>query len=238
MHDSWYLLYARELDEKDQPKPIATTPLVGTNVVHRLGASVDDTDTKADKDNPLWDMIQEETRPIWAPDLLTLGYAVVFNRDMLPKLAAQMNLRNPDKHKKKDGGLKIREGKKRIYYFDDLWVVGVRLNGRPIPYPKAKDKKPEDWWYDVRRYQSNFVGPYLSPGGVEVTTGIERMVDVVMSVMRSPAFELPPDEEPETYIEFDYPVAPFSKKGGARGNPAVQSGPGTPKGYSGIERFR
>jgi hypothetical protein len=272
METSWYLIHIRpekvdETDEKakeeaDRKASEAAEstmlgpdkiPLVGTTVKHMLGLEAyDEEQLERDKKNPLWDKIQDEARPAWAPDFLRLGYAVVFKREGLPKLAAKLGIKNPltmDKDER-------QSSQGRVLTFDDVLVIGVVPHMSPMYMPDVK-LSPEEWWLaskDSRRTTA----PYISPGGVTVATGAQRMADVVVQLLRSPegypriVHESVDGDDVDDFSEFMNPLVPLLPKGPSEDkqgdapdstrygeNPAVpKTGYGNEYGWAGIELFR
>lgn len=181
---SWYILYVRGLDDKQQPLPIPSFPVPGQVVCHRLGDSDDDAKMKKDKANPLWDKIQDDARPAWAPDLLRHGFAVLWSRECLIDLLLKLGIKNPEKARKETGGLQHQKGNQRILYFDDVWVVQVKPTHRPLYAPPMK-AKPEEWWRLAQTTTPPLISAYLAPGGAKVEVGAQRLADVVASIMGS-----------------------------------------------------
>lgn len=270
MEASWYLIHIRpeppedpeseeakkEVEEKASEAAESTMlgpdrlPQVGTTVCHMLGLEAYDEEKKQrDKESPLWDKIQDEARPAWAPDLLRLGYAVIFKRDGLPKLAVRLGIKNP---------LTMDEnaprGRERVLTFDDVLVIGVVPHRMPMYMPDVK-LKPEEWWLSTKESQS-ITAPYLAPGGCTVATGAQRMADVVIQILRTPEgyprFIHESVEEMDEYGEFMNPLVPLLPKSPAEtggdappstrygdGNPATpQTGYGHEYGWAGLELFR
>lgn len=226
-------------EEKDNSLRI---PQVGTPVVYFLGAGPDEARSERDKKNVLWDKIQDEARPAWAPDLLRLGYAVVFKREGLPKLAARLGLRNPANVTKEEK----ERSKKRILTFDDVWAVGVVPHKMPMYFPD-KDLDTENWWLSVRE-PGKATSPYIAPAGVTVATGAKRLADITVEMLRQPSgFPriVPTLEEMEDdYSEFINPLVPIKPKSPEpTGAPDATSyrtsyDPETGYGWAGIELFR
>ena len=208
MTSNWYVLYIRPVDREGKPLPLAF-PLVGRRIVHYLGRSDDQEQLDRDRKNPMWNRIQDGVRPAWAPDLLRLGYAVVFKRDGLPKLAVKLGIKNPDKLRAAGGG---SSGGKRVLTFDDVWVVGVEPQFSPIGMPTT-DQSPEDWWLAVPQVRGD-ASPYAAPGGGEVMTGAQRLSDVVSAYLKTPnglprvvpTVQQVEDENP--WQEFQNPLVP------------------------------
>lgn len=271
MDTSWYLIHIRpepvdetdekakeEADKKASEAAESTMlgpdniPLVGTTVQHVLGLEAYDEERLArDKKNPLWDKIQDDARPAWAPDLLRLGYAIVFRREGIPKLAVKLGLKNPLTLDKSAQG--NRKG--RVLTFDDVLVIGVVPHMSPMYLPDVR-LKPEEWWLSTKEKKS-VNSPYIVPKGVTVATGAQRMADVVVQILRSP--EGYPrivhdsiEEDPDDFSEFMNPLVPLlpkspTEKGGdspdttryGGDNPAVpKTGYGGEYGWAGIELFR
>lgn len=178
---SWYVLYVRPLTKDGKPKKLAF-PLVGKHIVHFLGQLGDDEKLAEDKKNPLWDKIQDDNRPAWAPDLLRMGYAVVFKREGLPKLAIQLGITSPEKLKKE--GQQTGNSKARVLSFDDVWVVGVVPYNMPFVMPKTS-LTPAEWW-SLTREGAPVAAPYIAPGGGDIVVGAQRLSDVVRSMLSSP----------------------------------------------------
>jgi len=264
---SWYLIHIRpppveEDDKKGQEdadkkaSDVAEStmlgpdrfPLVGTTVCHMLGLEAyDEERLKRDKETPLWDKIQDEARPAWAPDLLRLGYAILFKREGLPKLAVKLGIKNP---LSMDG--KNKNKRKRTLTFDDVYVIGVVPHMMPFYMPDVK-LKPEDWWLSTKESKS-VMAPYLAPKGCTVVTGAQRLADVVIQILRSPEGyprDNPLRDEEAEYAEFMNPLVPLlprspNDKGKSSpestnygNNPAVpKTGYGGEYGWAGIELFR
>jgi len=227
---------------EEEKHEMLRVPQVGTPVVHFLGLGGDDERKKKDLDNPLWEKIQDEARPAWAPDLLRLGYTVVFKREGLPKLAAKLGIKNP-RNVTKEEHQKARD---RILTFDDVWVIGVVPHRMPMYFPD-KDLKPEDWWLATKESKS-ITSPYLAPGGATVATGAQRLADVVISMLRQPnGFPriVPTIEEVRNDMsEFINPLVPIKpvspEPSGAPDSTNYRVGydPETGYGWAGIELFR
>jgi hypothetical protein len=207
MQTSWYLLFIRPEDADAPPR----APMVGEKVCHILGQSEDADQQKRDKENGLWSKIQDGIRPAWSPDLLRLGYTVVFARDALPKLAAQLQIKNPVKLKQEKGGIPPSMGGKRVLTFDDVWVVGVEPERSPFYMPPL-DKDDEDWWLATRD-MPKVTSPFIAPGGAKVMLGMQRMADVVAEMMATPSgyprTQPPTENDPgdlDTWGEVDNPL--------------------------------
>lgn len=268
METSWYLIHIRPESKEDDKASDGSKasdaaeatmlgpdkiPLVGTTVKHMLGLDAyDEEKLKRDKESPLWDKIQDEARPAWAPDFLRLGYAVVFKREGLPKLAVRLGLKNPQMMEK---GEPAKKGE-RVLTFDDVLVIGVVPHMAPMYMPDVR-LSPEEWWLSTKEAGS-VTSPYLAPGGVTVATGAQRMADVVVQILRSTENyprTLPESvaEEEDDFSEFMNPLVPLLPKGPSDdkmgdlpddtrygdGNPAVpKTGYGNEYGWAGIELFR
>ena len=213
-------------------------PQVGTPVVHFLGR--DPARQAKDSENPLWDKIQDGARPAWAPDFLRLGYAVLFKREGLPKLAAKLGLKNP---KNAESGTSSRSG--RVLTFDDVWVIGVVPHRSPMYFPD-KDLDVENWWLSTKE-SKGLTSPYLAAGGATVATGAQRLADVVISLLRQPnGFPriVPTIEEfQDDMSEFVNPLVPVLPVGSdPTGSPdATNYRAGEQQlgyGWAGIELFR
>lgn len=180
-NSSWYVLYIRPITKDGKPKKMAF-PLMGRQLVHVLGNTDDDEKLQRDRKNPMWPIIQDENRPAWAPDLLRLGYAVVFRRDGLPKLAVRLGIQDPEKIKKQGRG--IGQSNQRVLTFDDVWVVAVNPNFTPFPMPKTS-LSPAVWWSQTRE-SATLADPFIAPGGGQIVVGAQRLSDVVRSMLSSP----------------------------------------------------
>lgn len=215
---------------KKEAEEAKHAPLVGSPVVYFLGQGSDEKVAR-DKKNPLWDKIQDGVRPAWAPDFLRLGYAVIFKREGLPKLAVKLGIKSPENAKKV-------KSRKRVLTFDDVMVAACLPGMRPV-YMPSLTLQPEAWWLGMKD-QPRVTSPYLAPGGVQVVNGEQRLADVVASILRS-AHGYPrqqPEQESLDYSEFLTlsPVLPAPRL-----RPATPDGPGSmgrEAGYSGIELFR
>lgn len=209
MFTGWYILYIRRVDDQGRPDELPDFPNVGEKIVHYLGKSEDGDQQKKDKDNPLWSKVQDGVRPAWAPDILRLGYCVLFKRDDLPRMAVKLGLKNPKKLKEKHGGLPKQSGGKRILTFDDVWAVSVEPEKRPMYMPMLS-LKDEEWWLATSE-QPKAGSAFLAPGGAWVRDGAHRMADIV-SVMLSTAYgrprPLPTEDQPLDFSEFDNPLVP------------------------------
>ena len=267
MEASWYLIHIRPRPE-EQPKDSGQSPSkkttspdqassesakenaeaekaaslkipqVGTPVVHFLGVG-DEAQTEKDKKNFLWDKVQDDVRPAWAPDFLRLGYTVVFKREGIPKLAAKLGLKNPA-NVAKDG-----KSGKRVLTFDDVWVIGVVPHRQPV-YCPDKDLSPENWWLATNESRS-ITSPYLAPGGATVSSGAQRMADVVIQMLRQPnGFpRIVPgmEEQRDDMSEFINPLVPIKPKSPEPTGPGNTSyrtsyDPETGRGWAGLELFR
>lgn len=208
-------------------------PLVGSRVVYLLGQGDDEKVTR-DKKNPLWEKFQDGVRPAWAPDFLRLGYAVIFKREGLPKLAVKLGIKSPENAKKS-------KSRKRVLTFDDVMVVACLPGLRPL-YMPSLTLAPEAWWLGTKE-APRVTSPYLAPGGVQVVAGEQRLADVVASMLRS-AHGYPrqqPQQALDDYSEFltISPVLPaprFLRPAVDPNNPG--SAGGRDRGFSGIELFR
>lgn len=176
---SWYVLYVRPLTKEGKPKKMAF-PLVGRKLVHFLGKSPDNLET--DKKSPLWDKIQDDNRPAWAPDLLRMGYAVVFKRESLPKLAVQLRVTDPKKIQQR--GPETGRSGARVLTFDDVWIVGVIPYNMPFVMPNTS-LEPAEWW-SLTRDSAPPASPYLAPGGGDIVVGAQRLSDVVRGILSTP----------------------------------------------------
>lgn len=157
-------------------------PVVGRKLVHFLGRSDDQEQLDKDKQNPMWERVQDGVRPAWAPDLFRLGYCVAWKREGLPKLAIKLGIKNPEKLKS-DGISKFNNGK-RLLTFDDVWIVGITPTHRPFGMP-ATALPPEEWWLSVNQI-SGAASPYVVPGGGEIVVGAQRLADVVSEILSTP----------------------------------------------------
>ena len=185
MNTSWYLLYVRGLDDKNQPKMLPTFPVVGHKVTHLLGASSDEVQMKKDRENPLWEKIQDDARPTWAPDFLRMGFSIMFKRDDLVDILLKLGIRNPETSKEKDGGLLRMKGKSRCLYFDDVYVVAVEPQFRPM-YAPLMSKPVRDWWMAATTRTPPKRAAYIAPGAATVMNGAQRLADVVASILKTP----------------------------------------------------
>lgn len=230
----------QEVEEEEQR--LLRIPQVGTTICHFVGS--EDGFKSKDTENVLWEKIQDGARPAWAPDLLRLGYAVVFKREGLPKMAARLGIKNPV-----NVPLEKRRGKRRVLTFDDVMVMGVVPHMRPFYFPD-KDLSPEDWWLSTREPHS-LTSPYLAPKGCTIATGAKRMADVVIEMLRQPGSfprSDPTRDGDEDYSEFLNPLTPllprspaevgpyprYSGYGGRDGNYYGETG----YGFAGIELYR
>lgn len=231
---SWYVLYVRPLTKDGKPKKLAF-PLVGRKIVHFLGRDQDKLDQ--DKKSPLWDKIQDENRPSWAPDLLRMGYAVVFKREGLPKLAIQLNITDPKKLQR--NGLETGRSKQRVLTFDDVWVVGVVPYNMPFVMPKTS-LTPAEWWSSTKEAAA-VDSPFIAPGGGDIVVGAQRLSDVVRSIFSTPNGYPRPipgleDEEQDSLAQLVNPMLPRL--------PVVRNEPDQPgyggqlDYYAGVELFR
>lgn len=226
---NWYVLYVRPLTEDGKPQKISF-PLVGTRIAHFLAQSDDQEKNDKDMKNPLWKIIQDEARPAWAPDLYRLGYAVVFKREGLPKIAVSLGIRNPDNLKKE--GKTANSSDKRTLTFDDVWVVGVNPTYMPMGMPST-EMRPEDWWLTTSQV-SGIASPYITPGGAEVVVGAQRLSDVVASMLHTaegyprtvPGLQ---DQGPEALSEFVNPRLPIL--------PVVRDEPNQPGNGGQVDRY-
>jgi hypothetical protein len=242
MQANWYILYVRKVDANGKPMPLPAFPLVGDKVVHTLGKSDDGEQQKADKNNPLWTKIQDGVRPAWAPDILRMGYAVVFSREGFPKMAIKLGLRNPAKLKQEKGGIShVTPDGKRILNFDDVWVVGAEPERRPFPMPPLH-LTDEEWWLSTSE-KPDLTSAFMAPGGVKVMLGAQRLADVVAEMLRTPHGRprpLPYEDDPDDYSEFVNPlepVFPWSPDVDERTVDTVDRGDGQGR-YAGLELFR
>lgn len=232
---SWYVLYVRPLTKEGKPVKMSF-PLVGKRVIHFLGRSEDDAQLQEDKKSPLWDKIQDDNRPSWAPDLLRLGYAIVFKREGLPKLALRLGITDPKKLKT-EGPQNGRRGH-RVLTFDDVWVVGVSPYNQPFVMPNT-NAQPGEWWSRTRD-KGSVDAPWIAPGGGQIVVGAQRLSDVVRSIFSTPegyprAMPGLEDEESQALVQLVNPMLPRL--------PVVRVEPVRPTSgpleyYSGIELFR
>ena len=242
MDASWYMLHIRPQGKKI---PVNGWPLVGQHVAHQLGKpGADEERLAADKKSPFWLKFQDDARPTWAPDFLRLGYAIVFRREGLPKLAVKLDIKNPAKLKK-DGKDPNQPGPngKRILTFDDVYAIGVIPSKMPMYCPDVK-LKPEAWWLDTKS-SGTPTSPYLAPGGATVAVGAQRLADIVVQMLRTPngyPRPLPVEENIDDYSEFINPLVPLLPKGpGTTSDINDKDGAGaagTDMGYAGMELFR
>ncbi len=178
---SWYVLYVRPLTKEGKPKKIAF-PMVGRRLVHFLGRTDNDERLQEDKKNPMWDKIQDDNRPSWAPDLLRLGYAVAFKRDSLPKVALRLGITDPEKLKTE--GFQVGRSRQRVLTFDDVWVVGINPVYTPFVMPNTS-LKPHEWWSQTKE-GAPLGSPFIVPGGGDIVVGAQRLSDVVKSMLSTP----------------------------------------------------
>ncbi len=216
MQASWYILYVRKLDDEGKPRPLPSFPNVGDRVVHFLGKSADADRQQADRENLLWPKIQDGVRPAWSPDILRMGYAVVFNRGALVKLALKLGIKNPKKMKQEKGGVSHQNGSNRVLTFDDVWIVGADPSRRPFPMPPLNVVE-EDWWL-MTAQEPEITSPFLAPAGVSVVQGPQRLADVVSEMLSTahgyPRRDLPQeDDEEEDYSEFVKPLVTVRDEG-------------------------
>lgn len=202
MTASWYLLFVRAEGQERLPK----TPMVGERVRHFLGKSEDSEKQTKDSENPLWPKIQDGVRPAWSPDILRLGYTVMWKREGLPKLAVRLGIKNPKKLKEAKGGLPTKSGNgKRVLTFDDAFVVGVQPEKSPFYMPPLS-LNDEDWWLESRA-MPKVTSPYIAPGGATVVTGMQRLADVVAAMLSTPSgyprSEPPSVNDPADMSSFD-----------------------------------
>lgn len=140
---------------------------------------------KKDKENPLWDKIQDDARPAWAPDFLRMGYAIMWKRDSLVDLLIKLGIRNPEIAKEERGGLQRMKGNSRVLYFDDVWVVAIQPRFRPFYAPSMK-LAPREWWMEAQTRTPPKIASYIAPGESEVMNGSQRLADVVASILKTP----------------------------------------------------
>lgn len=176
---SWYVLYVRPLTKDGKPKKMAF-PLVGRKLVHFLGK--DPEDLEKDKSNALWDKIQDENRPSWAPDLLRMGYAIAFKRDGLPKLAVRLGITDPKKVQQR--GPETGKFNQRVLTFDDVWLVGIQPYNTPFVMPNTS-LRPQEWWSQTREGAPS-AAPFIVPGGGDIVVGAQRLSDVVRAILATP----------------------------------------------------
>lgn len=162
----WYLLYVKPADQDKLPD----FPLPGTQVVHKLNE-------EDHKDNSLWSRIQDGVRPAWAPDLLRLGYAIVFKRGSLVPIFIALDVQSPDKAKKKFG-------RKRTLTFEDVWVIQVNPQRRPFVCPPSC-LTDEEWWLSTKN-RANTLSAWVCPGGVVTMEGAKRLADLIREQMATP----------------------------------------------------
>ncbi len=226
MQTGWVVLFIRSVDKEGKPQALPKFPLVGEKVVHFLGKSDDGEKQKKDKENPLWDKVQDGVRPAWAPDILRMGYCVVFKREDLPRLALKLGIKNPEKLKKENGGKPKATGGARVLTFDDVWAVAVEPERRPMLMP-ILTLNDEEWWLatgDAPKAGSAF----MAPGGAVVRDGAHRMADIVSVMLSTPHGRprpLPTETDPDDYSEFNNPLVPVDKE------VTVQDHPDTPAGH-------
>jgi hypothetical protein len=216
-------------------------PQVGTPICHFLG--VDAEYSERDKQNVLWDKIQDGVRPAWAPDLMRLGYSVVFKREGLPKLAVKLGIKNPVNVTKEDR----RRSRNRTLTFDDVLVMGCVPHMKPMYFPD-KDLDAEEWWLATKESR-RVTSPYLAPRGCTVATGAQRLADVVIQMLRSPSdfprYVPTMDDDKEDFSEFMNPLVPILPKGPSDHDILRQTrygghqyGPKTGFGWAGLELYR
>lgn len=231
---------ARERADKEA-ETMLSVPQVGTPILHFAPVDEDRGAKEKQQENVLWEMIQDDNRPAWAPDLLRLGYAVVFKREGLPKLAVKLGIRNPAKVTVEER----RRSRDRILTFNDVWVMGVVPHRMPFYFPD-KDLEPEEWWLATREANSSWA-PYLAPQGATVATGAQRLSDVVIQMLRTPQGfpRKVPGQEDDDFGEFINPLVPLLPKSPAETSRPPRStnygnsyGPETGYGFAGLELFR
>jgi len=212
MNANWFILFVRALDKDGKPLALPSFPQVGHKVQHFLGKSEEDEQQKKDKENVLWTRIQDDVRPAWSPDILRMGFAVLFKREGLPKLAVKMGLRNPEKMKKEKGGVShTAPNGNRVLTFDDVWVVAAEPVHRPFFMPSYK-LTDEQWWLEAAQL-GQLTDPYIAPGGADVMVGAQRMADVVSQMLATPEGyprNVPSEMEPDDYSEFVNPLIPVN----------------------------
>ena len=210
---------ARERVRKEREANLPL-PQVGSDVIHFV---VDD------KENPLWEKFQDGNRPAWAPDFKRLGYAIVFRREALPKLAVKLGIKRPE-----------NAGPNELS-FDDVWAVGVVPQRNPM-YMPAIDLDTENWWLSTQE-RGSALSPMIVPGGVTVATGGKRLSDIVVEILRTPE-NYPrnlPLEENDEYSEFTNPLVPILPRGGIDNRAhynTMNTGTASGYGWAGVELFR
>jgi hypothetical protein len=242
MQSGWYLLYVAPESEGSDCTHVPVFPLLGDRVVHHLGAGQTEAEAATDKKNPLFDKIQDGSRPAWAPDLLRLGYAYVFQRKGLPKLALQLGIKNPQKLLEQEGGVLKQKGGHRVLTFNDVFVVGVQPGRRPFYAPNL-GMGTEEWW-TATNARPPVWAPFLAPQGAQVVEPACRLADVVMRMLGTPeGFPRPTPENPisdSPYSEFTSPGVPLLPR--VVPDVSYVYGPGAlgrDNGYaSGLELFR
>jgi hypothetical protein len=215
-----------EKKEKDAKQ----TPLVGSRVVYLLGQGTDEKIAK-DKKNPLWEKIQDGVRPAWAPDFLRLGYAIVFKREGLPRLAVRLGIKSPE------NAAKVKS-RKRVLTFDDVTVAACLPYRKPF-YMPSLTLAPEAWWLGMKD-SPRVTSPYLAPGGVQVVNGEQRLADVVATMLRT-AHGYPRQQPQQPGLDYSEFITLSPILPAPRMRPADSRGPesiGRDAGYSGIELFR
>jgi hypothetical protein len=168
---SWYVVYVRGVYKDGKtPGPTPSFPLVGEHICHKL--------TEADAEtNSFWDKIQDGSRPAWAPDLLRMGYCLVFKRDSMPRMVLSLDIKSPEEAAK-------QRGRKRALSYDDVWVVGVEPKYQPFYNPPA-ELPAEDWWLETPNPGST-LSSYVAPGGATVVEPAQRMVDLMLKMFNTP----------------------------------------------------
>lgn len=209
MTDAYYLLYTLPLVEGQRGRhPVL--PALGERMVFVLGRSEDEERQKEDKAFALWDRIQDDARPVWAPDFLRAGLCVAFPRRMLPRVAVAMGIKNPALMKKETGGTGPTQGGKRVLTFDDVWVAPVVVeSSQATPVFISKDMENPEWWATVKSLPPSANLPVLVPGGVVMAGGTRRLADVVVEMLREPNGRVlyAPTADKNTWDEF-LPQAP------------------------------
>ena len=163
---NFYVLYVRQVCDDGKTKaPMPEFPLVGNTICHHL--------TEEDaKTNTLWSRIQDGARPTWAPDILRMGYALVFRGESLPKMALKLDIKSEEQLQKN----KSTFGKK-ILTFDDVWVLALTPRYPPF-YNPPSSLTDENWWLSTQE-SAPCIASFLAPGGGVVLTPPQRLVDVV-----------------------------------------------------------
>jgi hypothetical protein len=192
----------------------------------------------ADQKNPLWPLIQDDARPSWAPDILRMGYAIVWKREDLIPLLIKLGVRNPEKARAEKGGIQYRKGKQRLFYFDDVWVASVEPRFRPMYLPPMEEKKPKEWWASATTRTPPPASSWLAVGGVTVADGTQRLADVVARLLKTPTGyprTMPGVEMDPVLTEVANMTTAPAQAGGADLSNNQSSSPQMSKG---IERFK